>query len=274
MRKVSFTLLLLGIVLTPAGAMTPLYAQTSGAPAPAPAPGTPPAAPDLLHPLHQLAKHPKPKEDKPVAAAPQPAPPPNGLQNLMNALRPPIPPMPPSAIAQANPQIPDPKPMNPDKPVADAAHPAAPPAAAAKPKPPAAPALPHEVQQFCANTVNAAADARVVWEAARLTELEAKLRQRIAEFEMKRAEYEDWLHKHDDAMKQAKEDVVSIYSRMRPDAAAAQLAVMDDVMAASVLTKLNSRNASAILAEMDPGRAARIANAMVGPIAAPNGKKS
>jgi len=61
---------------------------------------------------------------------------------------------------------------------------------------------------------------------------------------------------------------------MRPDAAAAQLAVMDDVMAASVLTKLNSRNASAILAEMDPGRAARIANAMVGPIAAPNGKKS
>ena len=130
------------------------------------------------------------------------------------------------------------------------------------------------MQQFCANTANAAVDARVAWEAAKLTELEARLKQRIAEFEAKRAEYEDWLHRHDEAMKQAKDDVVSIYSHMRPEAAASQLAVMDDVTAASVLTKLNSRSASAILAEMDPGRAARIANAMVGPISAPDGKKS
>jgi flagellar motility protein MotE (MotC chaperone) len=139
----------------------------------------------------------------------------------------------------------------------------------AKPKP-----LPREVQQYCANTANAAVDARVAWEAAKLTELEAKLKQRIAEFEAKRAEYEDWLHRHDEAMKQAKEDVVSIYSHMAPEAAASQLAVMDDVTAASVLTKLSSRSASAILAEMDPGRAARIANAMVGPIGATDGKKS
>jgi flagellar motility protein MotE (MotC chaperone) len=142
-------------------------------------------------------------------------------------------------------------------------------AADAKPKP-----LPREVQQYCANTANAAVDARVAWEAAKLTELEAKLKQRIAEFEAKRAEYEDWLHRHDEAMKQAKEDVVSIYSHMSPEAAASQLAVMDDVMAASVLSKLSSRNASAILAEMDPGRAAHIANAMVGPTGAPDGKKS
>ena len=139
----------------------------------------------------------------------------------------------------------------------------------AKPKP-----LPREVQQYCANTANAAVDARVAWEAAKLTELEAKLKQRIAEFEAKRAEYEDWLHRHDDAMKQAKEDVVSIYSHMSPEAAASQLAVMDDVTAASVLAKLSSRSASAILAEMDPGRAAHIANAMVGPIGVADGKKS
>lgn len=146
--------------------------------------------------------------------------------------------------------------------------------ATAKPKPvPPAP-VPREIRQFCANTSNSVVDARVVWEAAKLVELEAKLRQRIAEFEAKRADYEDWLRKHDEALKQAKEDVVSIYSKMRPDAAAAQLSVMDDVMAASVLTKLNARVASAILAEMDPGRAARITNAMVGPPVPPDGKKS
>ncbi|MGO9133205.1 MAG: MotE family protein [Methylovirgula sp.] len=149
-------------------------------------------------------------------------------------------------------------------------------AVAAKPKPAAAspPPLPREIRQFCANSASGAIDARVAWQAAKLTELEAKLKQRIAEFEAKRAEYEDWLHKHDEAMKQAKEDVVSIYSKMRPDAAAAQMAVMDDVTAASLLTKLNSRVASSILAEMDPGRAARITNAMVGPLGAAGGKKS
>lgn len=134
--------------------------------------------------------------------------------------------------------------------------------------------LPREVRQFCTNTASAAANARIAWQAARLTELATKLRRRIAEFEAKRAEYEDWLRRHDDAMKVAKDDIVAIYSRMRPDAAAAQLSVMDEVMAASLLTKLNSRVASAILAEMDPGRAARITNAMLGPINAFGGKKS
>ena len=147
-------------------------------------------------------------------------------------------------------------------------------AAAAKHKAQEFAALPREVRQFCVNTANAAADARIAWQAARLSELTARLRQRIAELEVKRAEYEDWLHRHDAAMKEAREDIVAIYSRMRPDAAAAELSVMDEVMAASLLTKLNARVASAILAEMDPGRAARIANAMLGPPVSADGKKS
>lgn len=134
--------------------------------------------------------------------------------------------------------------------------------------------VPHEIRQFCTNIANSASDARVAWQAARLVELDAKLKRRIAEFDVKRAEFEDWLHKHDEAMKQAKDDIVAIYSKMRPDAAASQLAVMNDDMAASVLAKLNARVASAILAEMDPGRAARIANAMAGPVNPADGKKS
>jgi flagellar motility protein MotE (MotC chaperone) len=134
--------------------------------------------------------------------------------------------------------------------------------------------VPAEIKQFCTNNVVAAGQARVAWEAAKLKELETKLRQRIEELESKRAEYEEWLHKRDEAMKKAEEGVVAIYARMRPDAAAPQLAAMDDVMAAAFLAKLKPSVASAILNEMDPGRAARVTGAMVGGNSPADGKKS
>jgi flagellar motility protein MotE (MotC chaperone) len=90
----------------------------------------------------------------------------------------------------------------------------------------------------------------------------------------KRAEYLEWLRKRDEAMKLAEDNVVAIYAKMRPEAAASQLSAMDDAMAAAVLTKLTSRNAGAILNEMEPGRAARLTNAMVGPVTSMNRKKS
>ena len=51
---------------------------------------------------------------------------------------------------------------------------------------------------------------------------------------------------------------MTIYARMQPDAAAAQLVAMDEETAAAVLTKLDPRNASAILNEMDATQAARL----------------
>jgi flagellar motility protein MotE (MotC chaperone) len=131
-----------------------------------------------------------------------------------------------------------------------------------------------EIQQFCTNNAAAAGEARLAWEAERLTELEAQIKQRIAELDAKRAEYLEWLRKRDEAMKLAEDNVVAIYAKMRPEAAASQLSAMDDAMAAAVLTKLTSRNAGAILNEMEPGRAARLTNAMVGPVTSMNRKKS
>jgi flagellar motility protein MotE (MotC chaperone) len=46
---------------------------------------------------------------------------------------------------------------------------------------------------------------------------------------------------------------------MRPDAAALQLAEMDEETAAAMLTKLEMKAASAVMNEMEPQRAARIA---------------
>ena len=157
---------------------------------------------------------------------------------------------------------------------AEAALESAPAQAPAEPKSQLARGIAPEVRQFCSNNAAAAGAARVAWQAAKLTELDTKLRDRIAQLEAKRSEYEAWLHKRDDAMKKAEDDVVAIYSKMRPDAAALQLAAMDDVVAAAVLAKLNSRSASAILAEMDPGRAAHLTNAMVSGVGTGDGKKS
>jgi flagellar motility protein MotE (MotC chaperone) len=131
-----------------------------------------------------------------------------------------------------------------------------------------------DVQQFCINNAALLGDARLAYQTARLAEIEAQIRQRLAELEAKKTEYEAWLHKREDVLKQAAASVVAIYAKMRPDAAALQLAAMDDSVAAAILAKLSSRAAGAILNEMEAGRAARLTRAMAGPDAPPDEKKS
>lgn len=121
-----------------------------------------------------------------------------------------------------------------------------------------------DVARFCSNITDAALDARVAWQLKELEGAEAKLKQRIAELEAKRAEYEEWLKMREDFLKKAEESVVEIYSGMDPEAAALQIASMADDTAAAVLAKLRVRNASAILNEMEPARAAHLANTLAG----------
>ncbi len=138
---------------------------------------------------------------------------------------------------------------------------------AAPPKPaPAAAAPPpeSEVAQFCSNVVDPAVDARLAWQLKELEKAEAKLRERIAEVEAKRAEYEKWMALRDEFLKKAEASMVEIYSRMRPEAAATQIAGMADETAAAVLAKLSPRNSSAIFNEMEPARAAHLADLLGG----------
>jgi len=76
----------------------------------------------------------------------------------------------------------------------------------------------------------------------------------------KEAEYEEWLRRRNEVLEKADETVVSIYARMRPDAAALQLTNMNEEIAAAVIARLNPRVASAVLNEMEPARAAQLAN--------------
>jgi flagellar motility protein MotE (MotC chaperone) len=144
-----------------------------------------------------------------------------------------------------------------------------------KPKP-AAP-LPDKsadagVSRYCANVAPLAAEARIAWETRRLNELDAQIKQRVAELEKAEAETRDWVSKRDALLNSASDDVVAIYGKMDPEAAAAQLATMDEPIAVSILHKLKVGAASSILDQMDAARAARLTSLIL--VAAAPEKKS
>lgn len=130
-------------------------------------------------------------------------------------------------------------------------------------------------QQYCVNIADQAADARFAWQAKTISELEKEIDKRLAELDAKRAEYQQWAKEREEALAKASDHVVGIYAKMRAESAALQLAVLDDQIAAAVLSKLNVRTASAILNEMEPGRAAQLTKAMAETLRAGTaGKKS
>jgi flagellar motility protein MotE (MotC chaperone) len=162
--------------------------------------------------------------------------------------------------------VPEPAPPAPAAPAPAPARPAKSGSVTAPPKPaPAAAGAPEsDVAQFCSNVADVAVDARLAWQMKELEKAENRLRERIAEVEAKRAEYEKWMALRDEFLKKAEASVVEIYSRMKPDAAATQIAGMADETAAAVLAKLSPRNSSAIFNEMDSARAARLADLLGG----------
>jgi|SRR5271166_1357484 len=140
------------------------------------------------------------------------------------------------------------------------------------PKPKAAAEKPAEADaaRYCANVAPSIAEARIAWQTKRLAELDAQLRQRIADLEKAEASAREWIAKRDALTKAATDEVVAIYGRMQPENAARQIAAMDEKMAAAILARLKPGAASAILDEMEADRASRLA----GLVAAREDKKS
>ena len=73
-------------------------------------------------------------------------------------------------------------------------------------------------------------------------------------------------------LKSASDDLVAIYAKMDPQAAATQIAGMEDQMAAAILGKLKASAPGAILNEMEADRASKLAVVLSGVTGA--GKKS
>lgn len=128
-------------------------------------------------------------------------------------------------------------------------------------------------QQYCFNTTDAAADARFAWQAKKIQEMEAELDKRAEILAKKTEEYKKWLARRDEFSRKAHEKLVGFYSRMRADAAAEQLATIDEETAAAVVTKLETKVASQIMGEMNPARAARIATVIAGAAKTPPADK-
>jgi flagellar motility protein MotE (MotC chaperone) len=76
--------------------------------------------------------------------------------------------------------------------------------------------------------------------------------------------YEVWLKRRDEFIDKAEDSLVGIISKMRPDAAAAQMALLGDEAAAALLLKLNPRVSSVILNEMPPEKSSKLARVIVG----------
>jgi flagellar motility protein MotE (MotC chaperone) len=142
-------------------------------------------------------------------------------------------------------------------------------AAPAKPKP--EPAAEQQLApkptkpDYCANFADEARDLRFALQQKQLKDLEAALNKKIAELEEKRLEYLSWIAARDAELKKAEAGLVAIYAKMRPDAAAQQLVLLDRETAASILRQLKARNASAILNEMEETPAAQLSALLADP---------
>jgi flagellar motility protein MotE (MotC chaperone) len=116
-----------------------------------------------------------------------------------------------------------------------------------------------EVKQFCTNIADPARDQRYLLQKQELEKLRADIDGRIAEMDKRKAEYQDWLKRRDDFLKQAEAGLTDIYKKMKPDAAALQLQDVRPELAAAVIMRLGPRQSSLILNEMDSTKAASIA---------------
>ena len=123
-------------------------------------------------------------------------------------------------------------------------------------------AIDDDIRRFCSNIADAARDRRHALQQAELQALQKDIDKRIAALEEKRAEYEDWLTRRNEFLARAEGNLVDIYSRMRPDAAAERLAEVNAELAAGILMKLQARQAGIILNEMDSKAAATLTSIM------------
>ena len=121
-----------------------------------------------------------------------------------------------------------------------------------------------EGQNYCVNFSDEAQEAQLAWRLKKIEELEKGLSKRMDALEKTKADVARWMAKREAFLELARASLVEIYTRMRPDAAALQLAALDDMTAAAILVKLKAKTASVILAEIEAERAAQLARVIAG----------
>ena len=115
-----------------------------------------------------------------------------------------------------------------------------------------------EQDDFCSSVRDTVLERRYALKAKELNALRKRIEKRIVLLEEKKQQFKSWAKKREEFISKADVALVSIYSKMRPDAAATRLEVVGEGLAASIIMKLSSRQAGVILNEMKPKQAAAI----------------
>lgn len=118
--------------------------------------------------------------------------------------------------------------------------------------------------QYCHAVLEPAREARYAHQAAQLKVLSKELDDRLAKIETRIAELKEWVARREDFASRTSDQLVTIYSGMRPEAASEQLTKLDESSAAAILSKLAPRVASQILNDMPSDKAARLAMILMG----------
>jgi flagellar motility protein MotE (MotC chaperone) len=118
--------------------------------------------------------------------------------------------------------------------------------------------------QYCHAVLEPAREARYAHQAAQLKSLSKELDDRLAKIETRIAELKEWVARREDFASRTSDQLVTIYSGMRPEAASEQLTKLDESSAAAILAKLAPRVASQILNDMPSDKAARLAMILMG----------
>ena len=115
-----------------------------------------------------------------------------------------------------------------------------------------------DIEKFCTNIADPARERRYAIQKAELQSLREEIESKIKVLEEKRAELQMWAERREQYSAQASADLVDVYAKMRPDAAAQRMEKLPGELTAALLSKLNARAAGTILNEMSADRAAMV----------------
>lgn len=116
-----------------------------------------------------------------------------------------------------------------------------------------------DIRKFCDNIADAAKDKRYLLQREELHKLQTQVDERIEALKVQRDDYKQWLEKRNDFLEKAEVGLVEIFKKMKPDAAAKQLEIIDQNIAAALIMKLSPRLSSQIFNEMKAETAAVLA---------------
>lgn len=134
----------------------------------------------------------------------------------------------------------------------------------ALPLPPATKQELSPAQQYCSNILDATSAAQIAQQTRNLEKAQKEIDDRVALLTAKADVLKKWMKLREDFAARATDSLVEIYSRMKSDAAAAQLAAMDEMTSAAIISKLPPKVSSPIMAEMEVAKAARLSAVIAG----------